>query len=182
VRARVSCAVLGAALLWIASACRTGESRAPATVAAQPEFTVLQNAAVRAAEPQMYRNFEVVRRGRREKSMVLVAPVEVRAEIGGPSRDGCELHLQGVASAVFNLGDGMTFQVLLARDGAPVPIYERTFDPGRAAADRDWSALDVPLDLRPGERGQLLLRLGAGPQGDLVGDWLALARLAIVEK
>jgi len=130
----------------------------------------------------MYRSFEVVRRGRREKSMVLVAPVEVRAEIGGPSREGCVLHLQALAAGVFNLGDGMTLQILVARNGARVSIYERTFDPGRTAADRDWSELDVALDLRPGERGQLLLRLGAGPQGDLVGDWLALARLSLVEK
>jgi hypothetical protein len=131
-------------------------------------------------EPKLYRDFEVIRRGRREKALVLVAPVSLRAPIA--ARDGRSVHLEALATAVFNIGDGMALDVAIVQGTGRIPVYSRYFDPGRRAADRDWARLDIRLDLQVGPDAEIELRLGPGPQGDLVGDWLALARLRPVSE
>jgi hypothetical protein len=126
----------------------------------------------------LYRDFDLVRCGRREAALVLVAPVRARA----PLVERGALRLEGWCTPVFNIGDGVELEVSLVRGQARTPLLRRTFDAGRRAADRDWVRIEVPLDVGAADASWLELELRAGPQGDLVGDWLALADLRLVAR
>ena len=160
--------------IWGAG-CPAGQRLAP-YAALEERFVLVGSASD--GEPKLYRDFEVIRRGRREKALVLVAPVSLRAPVA--ARDGKSVHLEALAAAVFNIGDGMALEVAIVRGTGRIPVYSRYFDPGRRAADRDWARLDIRLDSPVAPDAEVELRLGPGPQGDLVGDWLALAGLRLV--
>ena len=61
-------------------------------------------------------------------------------------------------------------------------VYTRYFDAGRRAEDREWIPLSIPLDVRDGSGTELIIRLSAGPQGDLVADWLALTSVRLTQR
>jgi len=125
----------------------------------------------------IHRNMRIGRGGRWESSLVLVAPVAVRAEFGEVSGT---VRLEFLAAPAFNLGDGFQLDVFLTDSAEKKPVYSRYFDPGRKASDRDWIPIEVSLDLAGRKEPGLELRVSAGPQGDLVADWLALARVRLV--
>ncbi len=114
----------------------------------------------------------VVRRGRQMDAMVLVAPVTIAASLTGVS--GGQL-LECLATPVFNTGDGIQMDIYLKTGAGEKKVYSRYFDAGRIASDRDWVPLSVPLDLGREASAELSIRVSGGPQGDLVGDWLALS-------
>ncbi len=118
------------------------------------------------------RGLPVTRKGTREEADVLIAPAAVEARVPA-LRGGAVLQMR--AAPVFNIGDGVRMEILLVVDGIERELYSRTFDAARRSADREWTALSVPL--APVEGGDVVLRIraSAGPQGDLAGDWLALA-------
>jgi hypothetical protein len=118
----------------------------------------------------------VVRNGRQEDATILVAPITVRAELAGYSG---ELWLRLLATPVFNIGDGIQMDVFFVNGSNRTRICSRYFDAGRNAADRQWIALEIPLDLRNGQGSQVEVQVSGGPQGDLVADWLALAGVQI---
>ena len=60
----------------------------------------------------------------------------------------------------------------------PGTLHSRRFDPARSAADREWIPMDVASILITPRPSDLEISVSAGPQGDLVADWLALAELA----
>ncbi|MBN1566211.1 MAG: hypothetical protein JXA73_00060 [Acidobacteria bacterium] len=110
-------------------------------------------------------------------ALVLIAPVSVRISLKGMSGD---LTLRGLATPVYNIGDGIHMDVFLSRAGKRYFIGNRYFDPGRRAEDRDWIPLFFPLDV--GEDDQLEIDVSGGPQGDLVADWLALSSLRLMQR
>jgi hypothetical protein len=56
-------------------------------------------------------------------------------------------------------------------------LYSRRLDPARNPADRDWIPLDIRSNLDESNKCDLEMSVSAGLQGDLVGDWVALAGL-----
>jgi hypothetical protein len=119
-----------------------------------------------------------VRRGMRRDAMRLIAPVIVRAPLAGYS--GAML-IEFQAAPVFNVGDGMRLEILLAGVGGDEVLYSRYFDPGRNAADRDWVRIEVPAMLPPQPKW-LVLRLTGGPQGNLEADWLAISSMRLTRR
>jgi hypothetical protein len=109
--------------------------------------------------------------------MILIAPVSVGASLQGISGNAT---LEGLATPVFNVGDGMQMDLLVKHAGTTRSIGSRYFDSGRNAEDRNWIPIALPLNL--GEDDQLEIRISAGPQGDLVADWLALSSLRLVQR
>jgi len=125
------------------------------------------------------RHYMVVRSGRRMDSMVLVAPATIRASLTGFAGN---LILECLATPVFNVGDGMRMDVLLKNAAGERLVYTRYFDAARRAEDREWMPLSIPLDVPGGSASELIIRLSAGPQGDLVADWLALASVRLTQR
>jgi hypothetical protein len=127
------------------------------------------------------KNFEkrkdVVRKGQRRVSLVLVAPVAIRASLHGVSGK-VTLHL--TAAPVFNIGDGFSMNLSLNRAGVRHPVGNRYFDPGRKAEDRDWVAIAIPLEVQPGD--QLEIEALGGTQGDFTADWLAISPVKLVSR
>jgi len=124
-------------------------------------------------------HFAAVRRGRRMDSMLLVAPVAIGASLAGLSGD---FTFECLAAPVYNIGDGMRMELVLAAAGSERTLYSRYFDAGRRAGDRDWIPLAAPVNLRDSGEPELLIRLSGGRQGDLVADWLALASARLVQR
>ena len=123
--------------------------------------------------PRLY----VTRKGSRKESLVLLAPVSVNASLNGASGRSV---LEGLATPMFNIGDGIQLDLFRNRKGERHLIGSRYFDAGRKAADRNWIPFSFPLDLVAGD--QLELTVSAGPQGDLVADWLALSSLRLMQR
>ncbi len=123
------------------------------------------------------RDLEVTRRGVRRKSLILIAPVSVRASLGGVKGKAT---LKGWAAPVFNVGDGIRMDVFIHRAETLHPIGARYFDAGREAEDRDWIPIEYDLDLKEGDR--IEIKVSGGPQGDLTADWLALGSLGLTRK
>jgi hypothetical protein len=121
-------------------------------------------------------NQYVTRKGLRKKALVMIAPVCIHASLPGVSGKAT---LKGWAAPVFNIGDGLLMNLFLRRSGIRYQIGSRYFDAARKAEDRDWIFLEVPLEI--GENGWLEIEISAGPQGDLVADWLALSELSLVK-
>jgi hypothetical protein len=119
------------------------------------------------------RNMAVIRRGQSRDALVLEAPVNLRAPLGALSSN---TRLTAWATPVFNIGDGIQLDVLVATEDGSRLMESRYFDSGRRSEDRAWVPISIPLDLGA-ESKWLELRVSGGPQGDLVGDWLALADL-----
>ena len=119
----------------------------------------------------------VVRKGMRKNAMVLVAPASVRASLKGASGP---MMLEGWATPVFNVGDGLEMDMFVRRAGEPRLVGSRYFDAGRKFEDRDWIPIAFPLDL--GQDDQLEIDVSAGPQGDLAADWLALSSLRLAQR
>jgi hypothetical protein len=88
--------------------------------------------------------------------------------------------LEGWATPVFNVGDGLQMDLFLRRAGARHLMGSRYFDAGRKIEDRDWIPIAFPLDL--GQDDQLEINVSAGPQGNLVADWLALSSLHLAQR
>ena len=122
------------------------------------------------------RHFPVVRRGLRMDATVLVAPVAVSAPLTGISG---KVILEGLVTPVFNVGDGVQVDIFLTKSGARQRIYSRFFDAGRKAEERDWIPVEVPMELEDSGHAELQVQVSAGPQGDLVADWLAITELKI---
>ncbi len=164
-------------LSMVTAGCSFPESNAGG--ARETEFSLMERF-VRSGEDSagaLHRNMQVTRRGRRESSIVLVAPVAVVADIG---EDRGTVKLEFLAAPVFNLGDGFQLNVFLKDAHRTAPVYSRYFDAGRKASDRDWIPIEISLDL-VGQRSRMLeLKVSGGPQGDLVGDWLALAQMRVL--
>lgn len=114
----------------------------------------------------------VTRRGKRRDALVVIAPSTVKIALRGISG---AVSLRGWIAPVFNVGDGIQLDVKLTDSEQPRTLHSRRFDPARSAADRDWIPMDVDLNLDRGAACDLEISVSAGPQGDLVGDWLALA-------
>lgn len=125
------------------------------------------------------RHLAVVRRGKREDAAVLTAPITVRAALAGLSGT---YELSCLAAPVFNIGDGLEMSIDLEDGSGRRTIFRRSFDSGRRAADRDWIPLRIPLELEGNEDSFLEITVSGGPQGDLVADWLALARLELAPR
>jgi hypothetical protein len=123
------------------------------------------------------RNLSVIRRGLRKDSMALVAPVSVRASLMGAS--GRRI-LEGWVTPVFNIGDGIQMDLFLNRAGRRRLIGSRYFDAGRKFEDRAWVPISFPVEIEGND--QLEIAVSAGPQGDLVADWLALSGLRLVRR
>jgi hypothetical protein len=120
--------------------------------------------------------FEVTRNGRRVESTVLVAPAAVRASLAGIEGPWM---LELLMAPVFNLGDGFQMEILLVLPGGNRSLYSRYCDPGRRASDRAWLRVAQPVDLKSGDGRSVEIRVSAGPQGDLVDDWLALGSVRL---
>jgi hypothetical protein len=130
-----------------------------------------------AQDTHINRSLSVIRKGLRKDALILIAPVSVRASIKGVSG---RLMLKGLATPVFNIGDGIQMDLYLSRAGKRHFVGNRYFDSGRRAEDRGWIPIAFPLDL--GEDEQLEIEISAGPQGDLVADWLALSSLHLMQR
>jgi hypothetical protein len=120
---------------------------------------------------------QVLRNGTRRDALVLIAPAVVRASLAGVSG---RVIVQALATPVFNIGDGLQMDVSLTEGPRVTRIFSRYFDAGRKAADRAWVPLAIPVDLGNSSNAELSIAVSAGPQGDLVGDWLALSALRLV--
>jgi hypothetical protein len=123
------------------------------------------------------RHVEVIRKGRRHEAFILVAPAVIRASLQGALK---EMTLNCLAAPVFDVGDGIQMSVFLERAGTRIPVGNRYFDPGRKAEDRDWIPTAIPISISRGD--QLEIEVSAGPQGDLVADWLALSSIRLTPR
>ena len=125
-------------------------------------------------------HFNVVRNGVARDSMVLEAPVTIHADLSQTADDAA---LEFLSTPVFNIGDGMQMDVFLTRGGQRRSVYSRYYDAGRRSEDRAWIPVSIPLGPGASRAGeQLEIRVGAGPRGDLVADWLALSMVRVVQK
>lgn len=95
-----------------------------------------------------------------------------------------EIHaIVGLPNAAFAPGqpditDGITVEILAQTgSGRRQRLYHRHLDPARKVADRGPQS--VRLALPPGTTGELLFRLGNGPQGDPTNDWAYWAAINI---
>jgi hypothetical protein len=121
------------------------------------------------------RDVTVTRKGKRLEALVMIAPIRLRAPLDGTMEN---IRLEGLATPVFNIGDGFQLDFLLATDEKSRVIESRFFDAGRRREDREWIPFSIPLNR--GDREEWLeVRVSSGPQGDLVADWLAMAELRL---
>jgi hypothetical protein len=123
------------------------------------------------------RHVEVIRKGLKREAFILIAPAVIRASLQGALK---EMTLNCLATPLFNVGDGIQMRVFLKRAGNRIPVGNRYFDPGRKAEDRDWIPTAIPLSISRGD--QLEIEVSAGPQGDLVADWLALSSVCLTPR
>jgi hypothetical protein len=123
------------------------------------------------------RNLGVIRSGLRRDALVLIAPVSVRASLQGVAG---QRMLEGWATQVFNVGDGLQMNLFLRGPGGRRFAGGRYFDAGRKFEDREWIPIAFPLDL--GQYDQLEIEIGAGLQGNLAADWLALSSLRLTQR
>jgi hypothetical protein len=123
------------------------------------------------------RSLGVIRRGLRRDALVLIAPVSVRASIKGVAG---QRMLEGWATQVFNVGDGLQMNLFLNGTGGRRFAGGRYFDAGRKFEDREWIPIAFPLDLDQDD--QLEIEISAGPQGNLAADWLALSSLRLTQR
>jgi len=166
--------------------CRTtsiGEVRAQqaATYLAN-RFHVVAAGAARAETDtggSLIQHMDVTRRGKRLDAMILVAPIIIRASLSGVV---APVLLEALATPVYNLGDGVQMDVYLIQDGERNLVFSRIFDAGRRAADRDWTPLSIPLEIKAAGKRELEIRASAGPRGDLVADWLALGGMRFSQR
>jgi hypothetical protein len=122
-------------------------------------------------------HYPVGRKGQRRDTMLLIAPVTAKAEVGGIAGS---YFLEALCTQVFNTGDGIQMEVYLTEGSERRRIYSRYFDAGRRAEDRDWVPVSVPLILGKARDSQVEIEASAGPQGDLTSDWLALSSVRLV--
>jgi len=125
---------------------------------------------------EFYAHFYVTRKGIRKDSIVLTAPTAIHASLAGFNGS---VELRCLATAVFNVGDGTQLDIFLREDGTKKLIYNRYFDAGRLAEDRDWISISVPFELKDSTENWLEVQVTGGPQGDLTADWLALNAMRI---
>jgi hypothetical protein len=130
-------------------------------------------------ETVLKRHYRVTRRGKQMDTTTLIGPAVIRAGLADLSG---KFALKMLASPLFNVGDGVQMDIILGGAGDRRPIGSRYFDAGRRAENRDWIALSIPIDLTGAADAYLEIRLSAGPQGDLVADWLALAEVRIIQE
>ena len=123
------------------------------------------------------RGLSVIRKGLRKEAVALVAPVVVRASLRGATG---KMMLVGFATPVFNIGDGIQLTLYLEQAGKRRFVGKRYFDAGRRSEDRAWIPLSFPVDI--GDADQLEIDVTAGPQGDLVADWLALSSFSLMQR
>jgi hypothetical protein len=71
----------------------------------------------------------------------------------------------------------MQVSLFVTRGGNRRQVGGRTVDSGKNAGDRDWIAIEIPLEI--GEEDWLEIEISAGPRGNLVADWLALSELGL---
>jgi hypothetical protein len=128
------------------------------------------------ASREFYAHFFVSRKGSRKDSMVLTAPTAVHASLAGFAG---QVKLMGLATPVFNVGDGIQLDILLKENGTTQLIYNRYFDAAHLAEDRDWIPFSVPMELKSGTDNWLEIQISGGPQGDNTADWLALQAMRI---
>lgn len=169
------------AVLCISVTLWTGCSRgaAPAGQAERADEVDLAGRLMPVADPgtavqggDFRRGVPVTRKGIREVADVLIAPAAAEVHLEG-MRGPAVLELR--AAPVFNAGDGVGMEIVLVQDGVERGLYSRVFDAARNSADREWVPVSVPVDFGGHGESVLRIRASAGPQGDLVGDWLALA-------
>ncbi len=125
------------------------------------------------------RHYDVVRKGRKMDSLLLIAPVKAVVDIKNLA--GTYL-LEGWFTQVFNTGDGIQMDIYQVAEGQRRNIYSRYVDAGRCGQDRDWIAFQVPLSLESGQSTRIEIAASGGPQGDLVADWLAVSSLRLIQK
>jgi hypothetical protein len=125
------------------------------------------------------RSLPVTRRGKRRDAIMLIAPSTVKLTLAGISGP---IRLKGWAAPVFNIGDGIQMEMKLTDSQQQRTVYSRRFDAARNAADRDWIPLDIGFNLDESSKWDLEMTVSAGPQGDLVGDWVALAELHLLSR
>jgi hypothetical protein len=125
------------------------------------------------------RRFSLVRGGVRREGLLLVAPAAMQAPLDG-IRGTIEFRCS--VAPVYNIGDGMTIEILLAFDGGQQSLMRRTVDAGRQSEDRQWIPIAVPVDLPAAGDAALVIRVSGGTPGgssgtgpDLVADWLVVA-------
>jgi hypothetical protein len=119
---------------------------------------------------------EVIRKGRRRKALILVAPAKVRALL--PGKPG-KTNLICIAAPVFDVGDGIQMELSIVRAGGRFPVGNRFFDAGRRAEDRNWVVAAFPIESQVGD--ELEIEVLGGPQGDLTADWLALGSVFTID-
>ncbi len=124
-------------------------------------------------------HFQVTRRGLTRDSMLLIPPATARAALPGVSG---KYVLEAWCTQVFNTGDGIQMNLYLAQGGARSMVYNRYFDAGRRAEDRDWILVRLPLTLDSTKPSVLEIETSAGPQGDLTGDWLAVSSVKLLQQ
>jgi hypothetical protein len=124
-------------------------------------------------------HFAASRNGIDRDSILLIPPITVRASLKGIAGHAT---LVGIATPVYNIGDGMQLDVVLIQEGNRRTVYTRYYDPGRKTEDRKWIPFKIPLDLPQGNDIRIELRVSAGMQGDLVADWLAVSELRVIAK
>jgi hypothetical protein len=171
------------ALIFFIGLCGCGAAaRQEQSVKAELDLTDRFSVLSPRAEPgpkEFDAHFDVMRRGLRRDSMVLTAPAVIHAPLTGLSGN---VVLEGLATPVFNVGDGIQMDMFLLGSGTRKLIYNRYFDAGRRAEDRDWIPLAIPLELGNSSDNWLEIRVSGGPQGDYVADWLALSAMHIVPR
>jgi hypothetical protein len=123
------------------------------------------------------RNFPVTRKGIRRNSLILRAPAGMQLPLRGLSG---RARFRAYTACVFNVGDGVRMDIVLTGGGFERKLLSRVYDAARRAEDRDWIPIDVEIDIAENTSHFLQVSVSAGPQGDLTGDWLALASPELV--
>jgi len=149
------------------AACGPGRSR---PVAPMPG-DLSEELASAASPPGSIRDFTMVRAGERRRGVALIAPVKLSVPVN-------ETHglfeFRCFAAAVYNVGDGVTLEILWEDSSGARRLIERRFDAARRREDRRWAEISVPLKIEG--RGHIVFAASAGASGDLVADWVTVAQ------
>lgn len=144
----------------------------------QPVRGDLSSALAHAASPPgSIGDFTMVRAGERRNGVALIAPVRISVPVNS-TRGSFEFKC--FAAPVYNIGDGVTLEILWEDRSGARSLLRRRFDAARRSEDRRWAEISVPVRIEEG--GRIVFAASAGPGGDLVADWVAVAEPRIVER
>jgi len=144
----------------------------------------LGRAEVAAPESKQVQKGRLTIDGRSREVLFQYPPSQVRYELFIPPLGSLRF---GIAMAPETwqtstpVGDGVTFRVLVEKDGRREQVFERYIDPKTRPEDQHWLDFDVKLTQWAGQEVALILETDAGENHNSLQDWALWAEPQVGE-